>query len=143
MPYLIVDGHSVIFGWPDLRKLQAKRPAHARQALIKALTDYQDGSGVRVVVVFDGKGGKISDETEPGGIQVFYSPQRQTADQIIERLTAKYAATHDITVVTADRLEQQTVISFGGHAISPDELQLLLAQARADLARRLGKHRSR
>ncbi|PYK20611.1 MAG: hypothetical protein DME55_01760 [Verrucomicrobia bacterium] len=54
--YLIVDGHSVIFAWPELRKLHARRSSSAREALIKQLRDYQDWTGVRVVVVFDGKG---------------------------------------------------------------------------------------
>src|SRR5215475_7976654 len=52
--YLIVDGHSVIFAWPELRKLHARRSSLAREALIKQLRDYQDWTGVRVVVVFDG-----------------------------------------------------------------------------------------
>ncbi|HJY54729.1 MAG TPA: NYN domain-containing protein, partial [Candidatus Udaeobacter sp.] len=54
--YLIVDGHSVIFAWPELRKLHARRSSLAREALIKQLRDYQDWTGVRAVVVFDGKG---------------------------------------------------------------------------------------
>ena len=49
MRYLIVDGHSVIFAWPELRKLHQRRMALARDALVKTLTEYQDASGVRVV----------------------------------------------------------------------------------------------
>ena len=66
--YLIVDGHSVIFAWPELRKLHARRSSLAREALLKQLRDYQDWTGVRVVAVFDGKGAKASEVTEPGGI---------------------------------------------------------------------------
>ena len=51
----------------------------AREELIKLLTSYQDSSGIRVVVVFDGQGDKTSEETTPGGIQVFYAAQGQTA----------------------------------------------------------------
>ena len=43
--YLIVDGHSVIFAWPELRKLHARRSSLAREALIKRLRDYQDWTG--------------------------------------------------------------------------------------------------
>ena len=57
--YLIVDGHSVIFAWPELRKLHARRSSLAREALLKQLRDYQDWTGVHVVVVFDGKGKKV------------------------------------------------------------------------------------
>jgi predicted RNA-binding protein with PIN domain len=54
--YLIVDGHSIIFAWPALRRLHQRRTSLAREALVKRLRDYQDWTGIRVVVVFDGKG---------------------------------------------------------------------------------------
>src|SRR6516165_3188228 len=88
--YLIVDGHSIIFAWPELRKLQARRSSLAREALIKRLRDYQDWTGLRVVVVFDGKGRKIEAISTPADVQVFYSRRGQTADAIIERLASKY-----------------------------------------------------
>ncbi|MHA3773746.1 NYN domain-containing protein [Verrucomicrobiota bacterium sgz303538] len=137
MRYLLVDGHSVIFAWPELRKLHAKRMVLARDELVKILTEYQDSSGVRVVAVFDGKGTKNTEETTPGGIQIFYSSGKLSADSIIERLVAKYAKQHEMTVVTNDHLEQQTTISFGGVAISTDALRDLIEDAAADLARRL------
>lgn len=139
--YLIVDGHSVIFSWPEIRALHQRRTVLGRDALVKLLTAYQDESGVRVVAVFDGAGGKISESSDPAGIQVFYSPSGGTADQVIERLVANYASKHDITVATSDLLEQQTAISFGALCISPDELRTLLLESRTDLARRLKQRR--
>ena len=89
--YLIVDGHSVIFGWPELRRLHARRSSLAREALVKQLRDYQDWTGVRVVVVFDGKGKNVETISDPGEVQIFYSRSGQSADAIIERLASKYA----------------------------------------------------
>lgn len=137
MRYLLVDGHSAIFAWPELRTLHGRRTGAARDALIKILTEYQDASGVRVVVVFDGKGEAANQDTAPGGIQVFYSAAGQTADGIIERLAAKYAKVHDLTVATDDQLEQQTVSAFGAIAISVENLRAHLNDAQADLARQL------
>lgn len=138
--YLIVDGHSVIFAWPDLRALHARRPAAARDALIKALTDYQDESGRRVVLVFDGQGAKASEVS--AAIQVFYSPSGKTADDLVERLVAKYGGQHRLTVATSDRLEQQTAITFGAvSCISAEGLRPLLEAAKRDLGRRLKAHR--
>src|SRR6516225_603162 len=88
--FLIVDGHSVIFAWPELRALHRRRTASARERLTKILTAYQDFTGIRVVLVFDGKGTTITQETDPGGIQIFYSNTGRTADDLIERLAAKY-----------------------------------------------------
>ena len=141
MRYLIVDAHSVIFAWPELRKLHARRTVLARDELVKILTAYQDASGVRVVAVFDGTGAKMNEATEPGGIQIFYSGAGQTADAIVERLVAKYASEHEITVATSDLMEQQTATSFGALVVSAEGLRPWLADAQADLAREMKKLR--
>jgi uncharacterized protein len=117
--YLIVDGHSIIFAWPELRKLQARRASLAREALIKRLRDYQDWTGVRVVVVFDGKGRKIEATSDPAEVQVFYSRTGQTADAIVERLASKYAKRFQLMVATSDSLEAETVHACGAEWISP------------------------
>ena len=128
--YLIVDGHSVIFAWPELRKLHARRSALAREALVKQLRDYQDWTGVRVVVVFDGKGKKIEATSDPGDVQLFYSRSGQSADAIIERLASKYAKRHELVVATSDSMEAETVHACGADSISPEALRALLASAR-------------
>lgn len=141
--FLIVDGHSMIFAWPDLRALHARRTATARDELVRRLTRYQDSSSVRVVVVFDGRGVKQNEATEPGGIQVFYSKAHQTADAIIERLCARYGKTHDLTVATDDHMEQTTALSFGAATVSSEMLLELIAEADSDLDRRLRRQRGK
>ena len=141
MRYLLVDGHSVIFAWEDLRKIHARRTAAARDELIRRLTAYQDATGVRVVAVFDGKGDFTNEAGEPGGIQVFYSGAGQTADEIVERLAAKYASKHEMSVATDDHMERQTAETFGAIAISTDHLRRLLSEAGSDLTRRMKQHR--
>ena len=128
--YLIVDGHSVIFAWPELRKLHARRSSLAREALLKQLRDYQDWTGVRVVAVFDGKGTKVEATSDPTEVQVFYSRSGQSADAIIERLASKYAKEYELVVATSDSLEAETVRACGADTISPDGLRGLLAHAR-------------
>jgi predicted RNA-binding protein with PIN domain len=130
--YLIVDGHSVIFAWPELLKLQARRASLAREALIKCLRDYQDWTGVHVVVVFDGKGRKIGATSDPADVQVFYSRTGQTADAIVERLASKYARRFEIMVATSDSMEGQTVEACGAEWISPEALRGLLLSLRRD-----------
>ena len=128
--YLIVDGHSVIFAWPELRKLHERRSSLAREALIKQLRDYQDWTGVRVVIAFDGKAPKISAISGQGDVQIFYSRSGQTADTIIERLASKYADRFDLMVATSDSMEGQTVHASGAQWISPDALRTLMDEAR-------------
>lgn len=143
MRFLLVDAHSVIFAWPELQAIHRRHAEAARDQLVQRLTAYQDATGVRVVAVFDGKGHRVTQEHPPGGIQVFYSSGKGTADQVIERLVAKYAGTHDMTVATDDLLEQQTAITFGGLAISTEALARLLEESDADVARRLRRLRSK
>ena len=128
MDYLLVDGHSVIFGWRDLRELHERRPSLARDALLKKLRDYQDWTGVRAVVVFDGTGSSTSEVSEPAGVQAFYSAAGQTADSVIERLVSKYAPQFHLTVATSDHLEEQTASAFGAECISLEALRALLAE---------------
>ncbi len=128
--YLIVDGHSIIFAWSDLRKLQERRPSLAREALIKQLRDYQDWSGVRVVIVFDGKGPAVTAQSDPADVQIFYSRRGQTADAIVERLASKYAARFDLIVATSDFMEQETASACGAECISPETLQALIQEGR-------------
>ncbi len=128
--YLIVDGHSVIFAWPELRKLHSRRSSLAREALVKQLRDYQDWTGVHVVVVFDGKGKKVEATSDPADVQIFYSRSGQSADAIIERLASKYAKRYELIVATSDSLEAETVHACGADSISPDGLRGLIADAR-------------
>ncbi len=141
--YLIVDAYSIIYAWPDLRALHERRLSLAREALLQRLTHYHDLGDYRVVVVFDGKGSARSSEaTEPGGIQVFYSGNGLSADAVIERLVAKYAAQHEISVATGDRLEAQTVITFGAlSCISPEALHAMVEESDRDFRRLLEKRR--
>ena len=143
MRYLLVDAHSVIFSWPELHGLHERNALVAREELTRRLTAYQDATGVRVVVVFDGKGARSNSEKMPGGIQVFYSGGGKSADCIIERLAAKYGTEHEITAATNDHLVQQTVITFGGLAISVEALRELLGDADRDVSRRIRQLRKR
>ena len=124
--YLIVDGHSIIFAWPELRALHERRTSLARDALVRKLRDYQDWTGVRVVVVFDGKGAAVDASADPGEIQIFYSRVGQTADAIVERLASKYAGQFSLLVATSDYLEQETVAACGAEYISAEGLRGLL-----------------
>ena len=119
---LIVDGHSVIFESAELSDLHQRHTGAARENLVRMLTGLQDSSDWTVAVVFDGKGEKASSEGTPHGIAVFYSKSGQTADSIIERLAAKYASSHEVTVATNDHMERTTVEAFGCITISAGQL---------------------
>ena len=127
---LLVDGHSMIFDWDDLATMHGRNTAAAREELVRRLTGLQDNSDWTVSVVFDGVGVKASSDGTPHGIAVFYSKSGQTADSIIERLAAKYAKDHDVTVATNDLMERTTAEAFGSFTISGLQLRAEIDMAR-------------
>lgn len=127
---LLVDGHSMIFDWDDLATMHGRNTAAAREELVRRLTGLQDNSDWTVAVVFDGVGVKASSDGTPHGIAVFYSKSGQTADSIIERLAARYAKDHDVTVATNDRMERTTAEAFGSFTISGLQLRAEIDMAR-------------
>jgi len=135
--YLIVDAHSMIFAWDDLRELHDSSTVAARDELIRQMTSYQDVTTERVVLVFDGQGETTKTEHEDDGIQILYSPSGITADQIIERLAGKYAHNRRLTVASRDRGVLDTCSSFGANAISARALYELLERAKRELSRRI------
>ena len=64
---LLVDGHSVIFAWPDLAEIHQRNTAAARENLVRRLTGLQDSTEWEVAVVFDGRGAKASSEDPKDG----------------------------------------------------------------------------
>jgi predicted RNA-binding protein with PIN domain len=94
--------------------------------LIKELRQYQDWTGVNVAVVFDGRGARVSEQSDPHDVQIFYARRGQSADAVIERLASKYASRFEITVATSDSLEMETVNASGAACVSPDGLRKLL-----------------
>lgn len=141
--YLLVDGHSIIHAWKDLRLLHgvAKRRHLARLELMQRLRQFQDVTGEQVVLVFDGVGSKIAEEREPQGLQIIYADSATTADGVIERLVARYAnrAEFCLRVATADGLVQETVAAFGASCISPEMLQSECQRAEEQLRKSLSK----
>ena len=138
--YLLVDGHSVIHAWPDLRSLHARQPANARRELVRQLYALHDSGRWRVTLVFDGKAGG-REEAPRNSLAVLYAPADATADSIIERIVQAHAGKGEIGVVTADHAEITAVESFGAFGFSPDWLRDELRVAGQEMADSLEKYR--
>jgi predicted RNA-binding protein with PIN domain len=102
--YLVVDGHSVIFAWPDLRSLHQTNRAAARKALADRLQILHDQAGWRVTLVLDGTRGTTGPAAprQAADMVVVYATADQTADSIIERLVAASGVAAQVLVITAD-----------------------------------------
>jgi len=143
--FLLIDAHNVIFAHPDLAARHRRNPAAAREELVRLLERHQDAAGIRVVVVFDGgsQSKATADLSGPAGVQVFYPQCGQTADAIIERLVAKYAATHRLTVATNDNLIRTAAVAAGASTIDAETLFEQIGRAEDEMSEAIKKLRRR
>jgi hypothetical protein len=138
--YLVIDGHSVLFAWPELRGLHQRQPRQAREELIRRLEKFHDAGSWELTLVFDGKAGGTP-VRRPGDMVVAYSQRDQTADSVIEALVAAQKDRSTITVVTADEAERTTVEALGAFCVSPGWLLLEMESVLADFGETLARIR--
>jgi predicted RNA-binding protein with PIN domain len=81
---LIIDGYNVVYTDNRLRRTACKDLERARQHLIDMLSAYVGERRIQATVVFDGRGGIVeAASVVPGRLQVMYSADNQTADDLI------------------------------------------------------------
>ena len=68
------------------------------------------------------------------GVQVFYG---RGADEVIERLVAKYIQERPMRVVSADGMVRETILSLGAEWFSPEILRSLCDGAETSMRARL------
>ncbi|MBW4084680.1 NYN domain-containing protein [Paenibacillus sp. S150] len=123
---LLVDGYNMIGGWPDLAALSLTGMQGARDRLLDMLADYQAFSGLRVIAVFDAyRVPGLGRSFVQGKVQVFFTKEKETADECIERLVGEFShRRRQIYVATSDFTEQHVIFAQGALRISARELRL-------------------
>ena len=146
---ILVDGYSLLHGWPELAPGRPRHSAAAREELVHRLRLYRDAVGTPITIVFDGTGAdgrKVNVESTPE-LEILYSRAGQTADDIIERVTHRMSAYGEVLAVTDDNAERDTVIALGGMASSClnfiQTVENALAELQDDLKVYNRKERSR
>lgn len=142
---ILVDGYSLLHGWPELAPGKARYSAAARDELIHVLTLYRDAVGTPVTVFFDGAGGRGGrPEKRPASeVEVLYSRAGQTADEMIERAAYRFKPYGEVLAVTDDVAERETVIAMGGAASSCLNFIRTIEQALAELKDDIKHHNRR
>lgn len=114
----------MIHAWPPLRAALRRGLEQARDELVAAMTQLQDLSGARVVVVFDGRGGRrVSRGEAPAAVEVLFTGKGLTADSLIERMVARSRSPGQLVVATNDGAETRTALGFGARVITAEELR--------------------
>ncbi|HEX4122573.1 MAG TPA: NYN domain-containing protein [Verrucomicrobiae bacterium] len=116
---ILIDGYSLLHNWPALAPGKPRHSEDARAELIHILTLYQDAAQIPITIVFDGAG-KSPATAYPSKpeVEILFSRAGQTADQIIERVTARMQPFGEVLAVTDDYAERDTVSYHGGLASS-------------------------
>ncbi|HMP81419.1 MAG TPA: NYN domain-containing protein [Verrucomicrobiota bacterium] len=141
---ILVDGYSLLHNWPELARGRARHSAQARDALVQILTRYHDAEGTPITIFFDGAGapsGAPKAESSRG-VEVLFSRDGKTADDMIERAAHRFQPYGEVLAVTDDYAERDTVIALGGHAASCISFIQMIESALADFADDL-KHYNR
>jgi predicted RNA-binding protein with PIN domain len=137
---ILVDGYSLLHAWPDLARGKARYSAAARGELIQQLRQYGDAISTPITVVFDGAGPAPNIGIEAPStpeMEILYSKSGQTADDIIERVTARLVKYGEVLVVSNDFAERDTVASFGGSVCSCDHFIRTMQGAVGDFRKEL------
>ncbi len=121
--YIIVDGYNLIFAWDRLQSLASRELSHARDTLIRILSNYNGYVKANIILVFDAykRHENVGSVEEIGGITVVYTKERQTADAYIEKTTYALGEKNSVRVVTSDYDEQLVVLGAGGIRVTPKE----------------------
>lgn len=117
---ILVDGYSLLHGWPELAAGKPRHSGAARDELIHILTRYQDAIGTPITIFFDGAGSSpdVPKNESSHHVEVLFSKAGQTADDMIERAAHRFQPYGEVLAVTDDSAERGTVIALGGSASS-------------------------
>ncbi len=120
--HLVVDGYNVTKGaWASM-PLEAQRTR-----LVQRLGVLAARTGAEVTCVFDGADVSVPPPVTPSqGVRVLFSPQGQSADELIRRLVAAEPPGRAVIVVSSDREVADGVRSSGAWAVDSDLLVPLL-----------------
>jgi hypothetical protein len=138
---ILVDGYSLLHGWPELAAGRPRHSAAARDELIHVLTRYQDAISTPITIFFDGAGAppNVPKNESNHHVEVLFSKAGQTADDMIERAAHRFQPYGEVLAVTDDNAERDTVIALGGSASSClnfiAEVENALAASADDLKR--------
>ncbi|BFH65472.1 ribosome-dependent mRNA decay endonuclease Rae1/YacP [Paenibacillus azoreducens] len=119
-----MDGYNMIGAWPSLAKLSQISMQEARDELLGKLADYQAFTGRKVIAVFDAyRVPGLGKSFAQSKIQVYFTKEKETADECIERLVGELSLrSRKIYVATSDFIEQHVIFARGALRVSAREL---------------------
>ena len=141
--WLIIDGNNLIHMHPKFKRMRHTDFDGARKGLVAEIDGMATTLASRVTVVFDGTIGGKAQGYGATQIDVEFSTADITADGVIERLVYGSKRPQEITVVTSDRVERDTVEAAGGNSVSCKSFLEDLNQGASDISQEIQKIKDR
>ncbi|WP_353893415.1 NYN domain-containing protein [Proteinivorax hydrogeniformans] len=111
---VVIDGYNLIYYWYN-KQLKEVSLEELRKELVEKLQEFQNYSGVKVILVFDAyKVRGMVKEENFDGLEVWFTKEGETADTLIEKMVYNLKQKRKrVTVVTSDYAQQQFVLGKG------------------------------
>ena len=121
--HLLIDGYNILHAWAALKGFPVNIDI-ARDQLGDTVRIIHDYDGIRITLIFDGRGREIEVVRPSNDITFSYifTPTGETADKIIEQLVANANRPQGILVATRDNMICETINAFGAQSLSPEAL---------------------
>lgn len=136
MKFIFIDGYNVINSWSNLKKEKDVSLDSARQKLIDILHNYGAIHQCKIMLVFDGYrvAGNLESKYEHNkNLTIVFTKSGETADAYIEREIHNIGRRFEVSVVTSDSLEQQTIFQRGASRISSIEFYNMVFDTTEDI----------
>ncbi|MEN8077062.1 NYN domain-containing protein [Clostridioides difficile] len=138
MKFIFIDGYNVINSWSNLKKEKDISLDSARQKLIDILHNYGAIQQCKIMLVFDGyrvAGNLENKYVHNKNLTIVFTKSGETADAYIEREIHNIGRRFEVSVVTSDSLEQQTIFQRGASRISSIEFYNMVFDTSEDIKR--------
>ncbi len=121
MAHLVIDGYNLIRRSGTLSQIDARNLERGRIALLQRLAHYRQSHGHSVTVVFDASNSTNMEieKYRVAGIEVLYSAQGKSADEIIIRIARHFGSR--VIIVTSDREILNAAKGSGCGCLTSDE----------------------
>ncbi|MFC1517864.1 NYN domain-containing protein [Candidatus Margulisiibacteriota bacterium] len=109
-PQLWVDGYNLLFADEYLKELTKENIQAAARMLIEKVAEYAAANALAATIFFDNKNyqGPVQEE-EYLGVRIISGSKKESADDLIEKMSFNFSGDHEVVLITSDNLLQQLV----------------------------------
>lgn len=139
MKITFLDGYNILNSWPCFCNLKNDNLENLRTKLIDMIENYAHFKEEKIIIVFDAHLiKKMESKIQKGKyIEIVFTKEGETADSYIEKSVDELGRKLDVSVVTSDYLEQQTIFQRGATRKSSIEFYKEVSLCNKDIEKKI------